>query len=103
MDTLATRIERISDLNRVALIQELIRIDAVAQVRAHRQSRASRGTLARYRSEAARNDSDRLGQIIYFLRFRTSAINTSEEDMALCEMLAQKLQVKNDWIGEVSN
>lgn len=103
MEDLATRIRALSDLARIPLIDALIRIDAQAQARASRGHRARRGTVERNRSETGRDDSNRLGQIIYFLRFRTLAMNTSAEDAALCTMLSVKLTAKNDWAGEICN
>jgi|ERR1039458_6003844 hypothetical protein len=103
MDDLASRIQALSDLARIPMIAALSRIDENAQARAHRRSRARRGTVDRDRSETARNDSARLGQIIYFLRFRSPATNTSAVDIALCKMLERKLQAKNDWTGEICN
>ena len=91
MHDLASRIQALSDLPRIPLIEALIRIDADAQARARRGSRARRGTVDRDRSETARNDSNRLGQIIHFLRFHSLATDTSAGDMVLCEMLARKL------------
>ena|SRR5438132_2987112 len=103
MDDLASRIQALSDLARIPMIEALIRIDAGTQARARRRSRARLGTLDRDRSETARSESGRLGQIIYFLRFRSPATGTGAVDMALCEMLARKLQAKNDWTGEICN
>ena len=102
MEDLDTRIRALSDLERIPLIQELIRIDSGKQALARAGRRARRGTAERYRSEQARSDSDRLGQIIYFLRFRSPATNTSAEDLALCDMLADKLRAKGQWTGEYS-
>lgn len=104
MEDLATRIEAPSDLPRVPMLQELIRIDAAAQTRAGRSRgrRAKLGTADRNRSETAQWESNRLGQIIYFVRFRSPATNTSAEDMTLCETLAMKLRAKNDWTGEIN-
>ena len=103
MEDLATRIQALSELARIPMLHELIRIDAVAQARTRGGRRARLGTADRNRSETARWESNRLGQIIYFLRFRSPATNTSAEDMALCEMLAVKLRAKNDWTGEIDN
>jgi len=103
MDDLATRIEALCDLVRIPMIEASVRMDAGAQAHARQGRRARRGTMDRYRSETARDDSNRLGQIIYFLRFRSLATNTSAPDMALCDMLVRKLQEKNVWTGEISN
>jgi hypothetical protein len=102
MEDLTNRIKALSDLARIPMIEVLIRIDAEAQARARTGSRARRGTVDRDRSEAARSDVGRLGQIIHFLRYRTLATNTSAGDMELCKEIARKLQAKNDWTGEIS-
>jgi hypothetical protein len=103
MEDLAARLRALSDLGRVSLIGELIRIDTSAQSRARKGQRARLGSVDRNRSETALWESDRLGRFIYFLRFRTPATNTSGEDMALCDMIARKLQAKNDWTGEIES
>src|ERR1019366_2094260 len=103
MHDLASRIQALSALRRIPLIEALKRIDDDAQSRAHKGNRARRGTVDRDRSETARNDSSRLGQIIHFLRFRSWDTNTSAEDMTLCKMLEGKLRAKNDWTGEICN
>jgi hypothetical protein len=102
MEDLTTRLTALSDLGRLPMIETFIRIDAEARARARKGNRAKLGSADRNRSELAREESDRLGQIIYFLRFRTQATNTRSEDEALCDMLARKLQAKNDWISEIS-
>ena len=84
------------------MIKELIRLDAQAQIRARSGVRAKRGTTARNRSDEARAETERLGRIIYFLRFRSPAATATAEDMALCNALAEKLQAKGQWTGEYS-
>jgi hypothetical protein len=69
MEDLNTRIERLSDLDRIPLIQALIRIEADLQARAHRGRRARLFSMERSRAA-----------IIYFLRFR---FPVPERDKAL--------------------
>lgn len=103
MEDLHTSIWRLSDLDRVPLIEALIRMDATAQATARgRGSRARRGTMERYRVEQASDDSDTLGRIIYFLRFRSPATHATAADLALCDELAEKLRAKGQWQGEYS-
>lgn len=103
MEDLRERIRRLSDLGRIPLINALIGIDAQEQARASgRDRRARLGSTARNRAEEARSNSNRLGQIIYFLRFRSPATNTSAADLALCDELAEKLKAKGQWDGEYS-
>jgi hypothetical protein len=102
MEDLDIRIRRLSDLDRVALVQELVRMDDVAAALARGATRAKRGSVARERAEQARADRARLGGIIYFLRFRSPATGATSEDRKLCEMLAEKLRAKGQWEGEYS-
>ena len=99
MEDLDTRIRRLSDLDRVSLIRALIGMDANAERITHSAgSRARSGTADRNRADAARDDINRLGAIIYFLRFR---FPLPERDRDLCEMLARKLEAKGDWKGDI--
>jgi hypothetical protein len=102
MEDLDTRILALSDLDRRPLIEALIRIDAQMQSRARSGQRAKQGSPERYRADEARSDSDRLGCIIYFLRFRSSASGATAKDMTFCKILEEKLRLKNQWTGEHS-
>ena len=102
MEDLDTRILALSDLDRVPLIEALIRIDAQLQAKARTGRRAKRGSREQAHADIARSDSDRLGRIIYFLRFRSPASSATEQDMALCKTLQEKLLLKNQWAGEHS-
>jgi hypothetical protein len=102
MENLDTRILALSDLDRHALIEALIRINAQMESRARSGRRAKHGSSERYRAEEGRSDSDRLGRIIYFLRFRSPASSATAQDMKLCKSLEEKLRLKNQWIGEHS-
>ena len=100
MEDLDNRIRRLSDLDRVPLIRELIRIDAQAQELARTGRRARLGSTTRNRAEGAQRQSERLGMIIYFLRYRSPASGARAKDMELCHILAEKLQAKGQWTGE---
>jgi hypothetical protein len=100
MEDLDTRIRRLSDLDRRALVDALIRIDAEAQKRARRGRRARIGTRDRERSNEARYDMARPGAIIHFLRFRT---HLPERDAALCQFLEEKLFSKGQWTGDIES
>jgi hypothetical protein len=102
MEDLDARIRALSDLDRVPMINALIRIDSEAQSQSRTGRRAKRGSVDRNRAEGAAAESARLGRIIYFLRFRSFATNTSAKDEELCAMLAGKLQAKGQWTGEHS-
>jgi hypothetical protein len=102
MEDLDSRIRRLSDLDRVPLIQALIRIDAEMKRLARSGRRARLGTPSRNRADDALEQTYRLGQIIYFLRFRSPATNTRPGDLAFCDMLAEKLRAKGQWTGDVS-
>jgi hypothetical protein len=103
MQDLDDRIRALSELDRIPLIQALIRIDSQLQPQAGGSGRrAKRGSMERYRAEEARAESDRLGRIIYFLRFRSPATAATAADSLLCEMLAEKLRAKGQWAGEYS-
>jgi len=93
IEDLETRIQRLSDLDRATLIHALIWMDTVSQA----QARKGRGQ----RAEQAQEDSDRLWRIIQFLRSRSPADSATAADLALCDMLAEKLQAKGQWEGEV--
>lgn len=101
MEDLDSTIRRLSDLDRVSLIRALIRMDAEAQrIARGAGSRAKRFSMARNRAEEARDQTNRLGAIIYFLRFRSPASSATAADLKLCAMLAEKLQAKGQWTGE---
>jgi hypothetical protein len=96
------RVHHLSDLDRIKMIQALIRIDAQMQAIARKGARAKRDSPTRYRADEARSQVARLGRIIYFLRFRTPATGTTDDDFMLCDMLAKKLRAKGQWEGEYS-
>lgn len=103
MQDLKARINAHLELDRSALIAALIRMDSQAQAQAKGSGqRAKQGTTERNRAEQARDDSERLGRIIYFLRFRALATNTPEADSMLCTTLAQELEAKGQWTGDHS-
>ena len=102
MEDLNTRIRQLSDLDRVPLINALIHMDAEMQARSRTGRRARLLSTERIRADDARHASDRLGRIIYFLRFRTLAFGATSEDLALCDVLAEKLRAKGQWTGEYS-
>ena len=82
-DSLDARTLALSDLDRVPLINALIRIDANMQAVARAKGRSKRNSVDRYHAEEARANSDRLGRIIYFLRFRSPATDTARQDSAV--------------------
>jgi hypothetical protein len=100
VEDLNTRIQRLSDLDRGPLIDALIRIDAEMRDRPRVGDRARLGSAERTRADDARSESDRLGRIIYFLRFQSPAFGATPEDLALCDLLAEKLKAKGQWEGE---
>jgi hypothetical protein len=102
MEDLDARIRALSALDRVPMIKALIQIDSEAQSQSRTGRRAKRGSVDRNRAEEAAAESARLGRIIYFLRFRSLATNTSARDEELCAMLAGTLQAKGQWTGEYS-
>jgi hypothetical protein len=102
MENLDTRILALSSLDRAPLIEALIGIDRQMQSRARSGRRKKFGSTERYRADEALSDSDRLGRIIYFLRFRSPASGATAQDMRLCNILEEKLRLKNQWIGEHS-
>jgi hypothetical protein len=102
MDDLNTRILAVAELDRVPMIESLIGLDAQAQARARSGRKARLGTVARNRADEARAQAERLGRIIYFLRFRSRPSTFTEEDARLCDILAGKLQAKGQWAGEYS-
>jgi hypothetical protein len=81
MDDLDARIPKLSFLDRVPLIEASISLDAQFQAQARGGRRAKYGSRARDRADAARTDSDQLGRIIYFLRFRSPALGATERHM----------------------
>ncbi len=96
-------VRSLADRDRVDIINALIAADAVAQRRARgRGSRAPLGSTERGRAQEARRQSERYGRIIYFLRFRSPATGSTEADLALCDLLAEKLAAKGQWLGEYS-
>jgi hypothetical protein len=102
MDNLNTRILAVADLDRVPMIETLIALDAHAQARARTGRHARLGTVTRNRADEARGEAERLGRIIYFLRFRSQPSALTDEDARLCDILATKLQAKGQWAGEYS-
>jgi hypothetical protein len=103
MDDLSTRILAVAELDRVPMIEALIALDAQAQARARIAGRRPPvGSMRIIRADEARAQAERLGRIIYFLRFRTQPSTFTDEDARLCEILAAKLQAKGQWTGEYS-
>jgi hypothetical protein len=102
LPNLSERVRRLSNLDRVQIIDALIGIDAQMQAIARRGTRAKRDSPARYRADEALSQVGRLGRIIYFLRFRTPATGITDDDLILCDMLAEKLRAKGQWEGEHS-
>jgi hypothetical protein len=99
---LDARILALSDLDRVPLIERLIALDTQARERARPGRRAARGTPTRMRADEALAESERLGRIIYFLRFRSFATPSTPKDELLCNVLAEKLTARGQWTGEYS-
>ena len=99
MPDLDQRIRRLADQGRIPLIKELTRMDTRARSRAKAGRGARRDSPKRNRAEEAHFESERLGRIIYFLRFRTYALGAPPQDIALCDALASALQGKDDWTG----
>ncbi len=99
---LSERIRYLSDLDRVQMIDALIRIDAQMQAIARSGRSGKRFSQVRLRAEEARSQVGRLGCIIYFLRFRTPATGRTNDDLMLCDMLAEKLRAKDQWEGAYS-
>ena len=53
------------------------------------------------RSEDARHQVDRFERVIFFLRFHSLATTATAADVALCDMLAEKLKAKGQWTSEL--
>jgi len=103
MEDLRERILRLSDLDRVALIEALVRMDDQQRAIARGAgSRARLGSIERNRAEEAQSNCNRLGKILYFLRHRSPTFDTSTEDAALCDTLAERFRAKGQWTGEHS-
>jgi hypothetical protein len=99
---LDARVLALADLDRVPLIEKLIGLDAQAQARARAGRRVRRGSIVRMRADEAFAESERLGRIIFFLRFRLSPDHATANDLALCDALAAKLAAKGQWSGDYS-
>jgi len=99
---LDARILALAELNRVPLIEELTVLDTQARARARSGRRAAHGSARRMRADEAHAESERLGRIIYFLRFRSFATSSTSKDEALCNTLMEKLAAKGQWVGEYS-
>jgi hypothetical protein len=100
---LDSKIRDLSDLDRASLIAELIRMDVGYQHQCRIGRRAQLGSMERYRGDEAHAHSERLGRIVYFLRFGTPAEHATAEDMKLCKELAEKLQAKGQWTGSIQS
>jgi len=101
VEDLDSKIRDLSDLDRVSLINELIRMNASYQHQYRIGTRAQPGSMDRYRGDEAHAHSERLGRIIYFLRFGIPAEYATAEDMKLCKELAEKLQAKGQWTESI--
>jgi hypothetical protein len=99
MDRLHDRILRFSGLGRRDLISALIRMDAKQYAAATNGARTRGGTNARHRADEAKDKVNRLGKIIHFLRFRFPM--PAGPDESICQLLAEKLQAKGDWEGQI--
>jgi hypothetical protein len=97
---LDARILALADLDRVPLIEKLIAFDSEARAWARAGRRAARGGMVRMRADQAVAESERIGRIIYFLRFRRMADSGTAKDDVLCDALAAKLTAKGQWVGE---
>jgi hypothetical protein len=96
MQDLDERIRALRGLDRLSLIRALTRIDAQLQQQARMGRRAKRGSNERDRAEQAKGGCDRLGRMIYFLRFRSPATDATDEDMALCINLWNGFEQEDD-------
>ena len=103
VEDLDSKIRDLSNLDRVSLIRELIRMDAGYQHHYRIGRRAQLGSMERYRGDEAHAHSERLGRIIYFLRFRIPAEYATAEDTKLCKELAEKFQAKGQWTGTIQS
>jgi hypothetical protein len=99
---LDARVLALAELDRVPLIEKLIALDAQARARARSGRRAVAGSMVRAHAEEALAESDQLGRIIHFLRFRNFATSSTPKDEALCSTLAEKLTAKGQWVGDYS-
>jgi hypothetical protein len=99
---LDARILALAELDRVPLIEKLIALDTQARARARLGRRAAVGSMVRTHAEEALAESDRLGRIIYFLRFRNFEASSTPKDQVLCNALAERLTAKAQWTGEYS-
>jgi hypothetical protein len=99
---LDARVLALADLDRVPLIEKLIALDTQARARARSGRRAARNSVVRMRADEALAESERLGRLIYFLRFRSFATSSTPKDELLCKTLAERLTAKGQWIGEYS-
>jgi hypothetical protein len=102
MDDLDTRIQKLSERDRVSLIQELVRMADQMDARVRAGRRAKRDSVARRLADNARAQGAHLARIIFFLRRRIPATGATAEDQRLCDMLAEKLEAKGQWVGEYS-
>ena len=82
--------------------EKLLALDTHSRARARLGRRAAVGSMVRTHAEEALAESDRLGRIIYFLRFRNFASSSTPKDQVLCNALAEKLTAKGQWTGEYS-
>jgi hypothetical protein len=95
-------IRSLAHLNRSEMIDRLIAADASANSIARAASWSKRGTAAYHQAEDAKLQVERLGRIIYFLRFRNIVEGCSAEDLMLCNLLAERLKGKGQWRGRSS-
>jgi hypothetical protein len=102
MYDLDSRILAVAELDRVPMIERLIAFNADAGTRTRMGRCARLGTATRTCAEEARTETERLGRIISFLRFRKPPTGLTHGDARLCETLAGKLRAKGQWTGEYS-
>ena len=101
MEDLDARITHLSDLGRRELIDSLVRMAGQMDHRVRHGARARIGTAERIRSDNARDERDRIGRILFFLRHRVPATGATAQDASVCQMLAEKLHSKGHWTGEI--
>ena len=80
--------------NHAEMIADLEREDTKAHKIVRYGRRAKRDSPERRRAEEAQEWSNRCGRILFFLRHGVPADRATAVDLALCSMLAEKLQTK---------
>jgi hypothetical protein len=94
-------VQSLADMDLGEIIKALVAADKRAAGVWQAGRRAKLDSSAKRRSEDARHQVDRFERIIFFLRFHSLATTATAADVALCDILTEKLKTKGQWTSDL--